>query len=86
MTEQDLPAITGKQLIKLFEKDGWINCGRVNHGISMKKRVKDRTLVTVVPDKKASLPKKTLGQILSLKQTGIGTPGLLKLIKKYKIK
>jgi predicted RNA binding protein YcfA (HicA-like mRNA interferase family) len=52
MTEQDIPAITGKQLIRLLEKDGWTIHHRANHGLSMKKKVNDRTLVTIVPIKK----------------------------------
>ncbi|PIP13799.1 MAG: hypothetical protein COT45_02960 [bacterium (Candidatus Stahlbacteria) CG08_land_8_20_14_0_20_40_26] len=80
-----LPAITGKQLIRLLEKDGWKENRKATHGISLTKKVGDRILVTVIPDTKASLPKATLMAILSEKQTGLGKKGLLELLNKYGI-
>ncbi|MCD5383927.1 type II toxin-antitoxin system HicA family toxin [candidate division WOR-3 bacterium] len=77
-----LPAITGKELIKLLKKDGWIIHRRVTHGVSLKKDIGSRTLVTVVPDTKIPLPKGTLNAILGRKQTRIGKRGLLRILNK----
>ena len=82
---KELPAITGPELISLLEKDGWKINGYTTHGKSLIKYDKktERTLVAIIPTKSRSLPKTTLGRILSVKQTGIGRNGLLKLIEKY---
>lgn len=74
-----LPAITGRQHIRLLVLDGWDEGRRVNHGRSLHKRFPDgRTRVTLVPDG-------TLGAILGLKQTGLGRNGLAALIREHKI-
>lgn len=79
-----VPAITGQQLIKLLQKDGWKVGRRATHGMTLTKRVDDRTLVTYVDNTTAPLPKGTLSAILGPKQTRIGgKKGLLKLINKY---
>lgn len=78
-----LPAITGKQLIKLLKKDGWTVGRKAKHGIALTKAFSNRTRVTFVPDTRASLPEGTLQDILSTDQTGIGKRGLLDLINKY---
>lgn len=78
-----LPAISGKQLIRLLKKDGWIEGRRKTHGVALTKAVGDRTLVTVIPDTRASLPDGTLSAILGPKQTNIGRQGLLDLLNKY---
>lgn len=81
----DLPAITGFQLIRLLERDGWQRGRRGTHGQALYKyaRREDRTLVTVVPRTRASLPRGTLGGILSVKQTGLGRAGLAALVRKH---
>ena len=78
----DMPAITGKQLIRLLRKDGWEIRRKVNHGISLSKYHPNhnRVLVTCVPDKNRELSKNTLGMILSPNQSRIGRKGLKKLI------
>ena len=76
-------AVTGKQLIKLLVKDGWIVNRRAKHGYSLSKRFEDRTRVTVVPYTRASLDIGTLSAILGPNQTGIGKKGLERLIKMY---
>lgn len=82
-----LPAITGKQLVKILEKDGWKNNGRTNHGISMSKNIDGEFKVTIIPTKKnTSIPDGTLGSILGVKQTCIGKDGLRKMIKEYGLK
>jgi predicted RNA binding protein YcfA (HicA-like mRNA interferase family) len=78
----DLPAITGKQLIRLLEGNGWLAGRKANHGRTMTKRIGNRTRVTFIPETKAPLPKGTLMSILGSKQTAIGREGLIKLIKK----
>jgi len=80
-----LPAISGKKLIKLLTKAGWVVHGRTKHGVALKKPFADRTRVTIVPDTKAILPDGTLSQILGHKQTGIGKAGLLELVNKFGI-
>lgn len=80
-----IPAITGKQLINLLKKDRWEGGRRAAHGISLTKRIGQRTRVTVVPHTRASLPRGTLQAILGPKQTGIGRRGLLELLNKYGI-
>jgi predicted RNA binding protein YcfA (HicA-like mRNA interferase family) len=80
-----VPAISGKALIKLLKKGGWVIHGRTRHGVSLIKPTPKRTLVTVVPDTSASLPDGTLSDILGPKQTGIRKRGLLALINKYGI-
>jgi len=82
----DLPAITGKQLIRLLKKDGFVIKRRATHGVAMAKSVGERTIVTVIPDTRASLPRGTLMDILGPKQTKLGKEGLLKLIEKYGLK
>lgn len=79
----DIPAISGPELIKLLIKDGWTIVRRANHGCTLKKTFKnERTRVTLVPTKKRSLPTGTLMAILGKKQTQIGREGLLKLLQK----
>ncbi len=82
---KDLPAITGFQLIRLLELDGWQRGRGGRHGQALYKFVEreGRTLVTVVPRTRASLPKGTLAGILSVKQTRLGRDGLGALIRKH---
>ena len=77
-----LPAITGPELIKLLQKDGWKEDGRRTHGLAMKKEFPDDIIrFTVIPTRNDSLPKKTLSLILGPKQTNIGSSGLKKLLR-----
>ncbi len=78
-----VPAISGKQFINLLIRDKWEEKGRTRHGVALTKSINNRIRVAVVPDTTASLPKGTLRGILSVKQTGIGRRGLLKLLNKY---
>ena len=82
---KNLPAITGFQLIRLLQLGGWNRGKRGTHGQALYKYIKRmrRTLVTVVPRTRASLPASTLGQILSVKQTQLGRNGLAALIEKH---
>ena len=74
--------ISGRELMRLLESDGWNRGGRRNHGVFYHKQFpeEERSRSTVIPDKSTPLPNGTLGAILSLKQTGIGQVGLQYLI------
>ena len=74
--------ISGRELMRLLERDGWVSGGRRNHGIFYNKHFPGENLPrsTVIPDKSTPLPDTTLGAILSVKQTGIGRVGLQELI------
>ncbi len=78
-----VPAITGVQLVWLLEKDGWTREGRAKHGVTLAKKIGERRVVTFAKDTNESIPPTTLGQILGVKQTGLGKPGLLRLINEY---
>jgi len=81
-----LPAITGRQLIRLLIQDGWEEGRRVTHGRSLHKAFPDgRTRLTLVPDKRSPLPAGTLSAILGPKQTGLGRDGLAALITRFGI-
>ncbi len=77
-----VPAISGKQLIRLLKKDGWVEGRRTKHGIALTKPIGERTKVTIIPDTRAPLPEGTLQAILGIKQTGIGKRGLLELLNR----
>ena len=80
------PAITGKQLLKLFVKDGWAVKRRTRHCVCLTKvDPTGKTMVALVDDTRAILPDGTLHDILSVKQTGIGRAGLKAMIAKYGI-
>lgn len=82
-----LPAVSGRQLIRLLKLDGWEEGRRVNHGRSFHKHfpIEGRGRVTVVPDKRTPLPDGTLAAILGPKQTNIGREGLATLIATHKL-
>ena len=54
--QKDLPALTGFQLIRILESSGFIQHRETKHGIALKKKVGDRTIVTIVPNTNKSLP------------------------------
>lgn len=85
---KNLPAITGFQLIRLLELDGWTRGQRGTHGQAFFKHMPSmqQTLVTVVPRTRASLPTGALGGILSVKQTRLGRNGLARLIQRHGLK
>jgi predicted RNA binding protein YcfA (HicA-like mRNA interferase family) len=78
-----LPALSGRQLIELLQRDGWVFKRRATHGVALAKRFGDRTRVTVIPDTSVPLDDGTLAAILGVKQTGIGKKGLLDLVNKF---
>jgi predicted RNA binding protein YcfA (HicA-like mRNA interferase family) len=81
---QSLPSISGDELIRILEKDGWIAGRRTTHGIMMTKKFPDRIRVTIVPTKDKAMPEGTLAAILGSKQTCIGREGLLNLLDMQK--
>ncbi len=80
---EKLPAIKGNQLIKLLEQDGYCVARRSKHGVRLYKKLPGRTIVTVIATKNAALPERTLGDILSVKQTGLRKSRLRRLIEEY---
>jgi predicted RNA binding protein YcfA (HicA-like mRNA interferase family) len=79
---QSLPSISGHELIRVLETDGWIAGRRTTHGIMMTKKFPDRTRVTIIPTKDKAMPEGTLAAILGPKQTCIGREGFLALLGK----
>ena len=77
-----LPTMTGKQLLALLMKDGWISCGQKTHGVGLTKMVGHINLVTVIPANRPVVDF-VLSAILGPQQTRIGKKGLLELVNKY---
>lgn len=77
--------ISGRQLLRLLELDGWTLRGRRTHGVMVYKQFpgESHRRSTVIPDKTGYLPPTTLGAILSVKQTRLGHEGLQELIDKH---
>ena len=75
-------SISGRELMRLLERDGWVRGGRKPHGIYFTKWFpgEARPRSTTIPDKSTPLPSSTLGSILSVKQTGLGSAGLRNLL------
>ena len=72
----DISPPTGRQLLKLLTDNGWEVVRKANHGVSIKKRFRDRTRVAIVPDKNEQLPAGTFSAILGPKQTNLKKAGL----------
>lgn len=79
-----LPVISGKSLIALLQKNGWVLNRYATHGASLSKYDKDanKTLVTIIPNSSDDLPSGTLIDILGMKQTRIRKVGFIKLLGK----
>ena len=73
--------ISGQKLIELLLADGWEQVRQARHGIWFRKTVGGKTRFTTVKDTNKIIPQTTLGQILSKKQTGLGTTGLRALVE-----
>jgi len=78
-----LPAISGRQLMKLLRRDGWTQHRSSRHGIVYYKQFPSGKRVTIIPNVSKSLPPGTLSDILGQRQTGLGRAGLVRLVKKY---
>jgi len=82
-----LPAITGQQLVRLFELDGWEPKRRTREGIFFFKRGADgRTRTTLITTKKTPLATGTLAHILGPLQSGVGRQGLEAMIERHGLK
>ena len=79
----DIPALRGRQLLRLLVADGWEEVRDAPHGKWLKKKFRDGTRFTTVKGTGAKIPGGTLNQILSPKQTGLGKRGLRRLIDKH---
>jgi predicted RNA binding protein YcfA (HicA-like mRNA interferase family) len=81
----ELPKITGTELIALLKKDGWQLERFATHGAVLSKfdAGDGRMRVTVVQHKNKPTPSGTLSHILGHTQTNIGRKGLLALLEKY---
>lgn len=78
-----LPAISGKQLIRLLKKDGWKIINTCPHGLTLMKDVASIRLVTTIQESNEPLPMGTLTAILGFQQTRLGRNGLRNLLNKY---
>jgi predicted RNA binding protein YcfA (HicA-like mRNA interferase family) len=67
----------------LLQEGGWQIKGRRTHGVALIKKASERTLVTIIPDTRESLPNGTLSKILGDQQSKLGKDGLLALLNKY---
>ena len=78
-------AISGRELADLLRKDGWREGRRTNHGVFFSRQFpgEPSRRTTIVPDKSTDLADKTLGVILSVKQTKLGYKGLQELIDRF---
>ena len=83
MPPTNLPAISGKRLIRLFECDGsWRRVRRAPHGVVFDRYDADGTYrYTTIPDKSRSLAPGTLSGIL--RQSGLGRAGLRRMIEQH---
>ncbi|HZT05703.1 MAG TPA: hypothetical protein VFC51_01620 [Chloroflexota bacterium] len=79
----ELPALTGSQLIRLLTLDGWEEQRRSRHGVALGKAIGGRRRVAVVPTKTGSMHPNTLARLLGPKQTGVGRAGLVRLIERH---
>ena len=78
----EIPALTGRQLISLLMRNGWVEQRRANHGVFLVKLVDGRRRTALVKDTSRDIPRGTLSAILSSKQTGLGRAGLLRLMER----
>ena len=79
----DLPALSGRQFVRLLEADGWRFVRYSRHGALLTKRVGGESKNVVVKDTSRDIPNGTLARILGQRQTGLGRDGLLRLIERH---
>ena len=77
-----LPVLSGRQLARLLEKDGWQRKRKSRHGIYLSKVQGSDYIPAIIPDK-PELKGHILNRILSKQQTCLGREGLARLIEKY---
>jgi predicted RNA binding protein YcfA (HicA-like mRNA interferase family) len=78
----EIPPLSGTDLIKLLKSNGWVSKGNSTHGETLFKNINGKNVYTTVPKKYKKMPNSILGQILGSKQTNLGRDGLLALIEK----
>jgi predicted RNA binding protein YcfA (HicA-like mRNA interferase family) len=76
-----LPAISGKELMGLLEKDGWVKVRQSTHGVAYTKMIQGVPVITTIQNRGKSLAKGTLAAILGPKQTQLGRDGLKRLMQ-----
>ena len=81
--QRQLPAITGRQLIRLLKLDGWDEVRNAQHGVWLSKRTGTATRFTTIKNTREPIPTRTLGEILGPKQTGLTRAGLSRLIEQH---
>lgn len=78
---REIPPVTGRQLIRLFIRDGWeVKRQHSSHVILSKMDREGRHRVVVIPNRRSPLPDGTLNAIIGLRQSGIGRSGLRELL------
>lgn len=78
-----IPALSGKQLIRLFQRAGGEIIRKTKHGIAVSMYVKGVKKIAIVPDTSEPLPNGTLTAILGPDQTNLRRKGLRELLEKY---
>ena len=77
----NLPSVTGQRLVRALIRDGWEVERRARHGLWLRKTLPDGTTrFTTVKDTPEQVEKRTLGEIISDKQTGLGRDGLRRIL------
>lgn len=81
---EELPAISGRQLERLFRLDGWKQKRRAKEGTFFAKRDANGVVRhTVITTKKRPLAPGTLAAMLGPKQSNVGRDGLREMIDCY---
>lgn len=78
-----VPALSGKQLIKLYREDSWQYGRKTKHGRCLYKFIGNHKRIVYIPESSESLPTGTLMNIIGSKQSNIRKKGLLNLLNKY---
>ena len=78
----DIPTLTGRELYRLLIADGWEFQRHTRHGDFLTKTVGVKNRTTLVKNNGRDIPKGTLAEILSQRQTGLGRDGLIRLIER----
>ena len=81
--QRQLPAITGRQLVRLLKLDGWVEVRNAQHGVWLSKQTRSGQLFTTVKNTREAIPTRVLGQFLGPKQTGLTRAGLGRLVQRH---
>ncbi len=80
----EIPSLSGTDLIKLLKSNGLISKGQSTHGETLYKNIDNKNVYTTIPKKYKKIPNSVLGQILGPKQTNLGRDGLIAMIERAK--